>query len=898
MSDLLPFIIGGIATGAIYGLAGTGLVLTFKTSGIFNLGHGAVAAAAAYIFYFLHIEQEMNWVPAFLISVLVLGAVLGVVMEYLGRHLAHQRTAMKVVGTVGLVLIVQGLATVKYGFNSLRLPHYLPSATETFEFGGVFIAYHQVYVFSVATIAVGLLFVLFRFTRTGVAMRAVVDDPDLLRMHGTSAYLVRRLAWIIGSVFAAMSGVLLAPQVGIEAVALTFLVIQAFGAAALGAFSSIPLTFVGGIVIGILSSLATRLVISEEWLSGLPAGLPFLVLIAVLIALPKRKLAAGGTEARAPLQWTAPVQVRLLCGAVILAVLIALPSLVGGKLPFYTVGLTQAIMLLSLGLMVRTAGIVSLSHAAFGAVGAVAFAQFANDLHMPWLLAVLLGAFIVVPVAALLALPAIRLSGLYLALTTLGFGMLIERMFYSRGFMFTSLGDGRRMPRPGNASNETYYYVVLAFLVAATAIILLIQASRLGRLLRGLADSPLAVTTMGLDVRITRLLVICVSGYLAGIAGILYGSSINFAVLGDAKFTAFHSIVLLAILALAPFREPWYAVFGIISAVIPAYWSTETSTSWMNVVFGLFAIMVAVQGGTPPMPEKLQAWFERFRRAPRRGVRHAVGDATADAVPVPTGDRTGLEVRDMTVRFGGLVAVDNVSLKAETGRITGLIGPNGAGKTTTFNACSGLGRPSAGTVTLHGRDVTSYGSARRARLGLGRTFQTMQLGDSLSVLENVRLGREASQAGASFIGQILASGRDRRVSERAALDAMEICGIADLADLQAGSLSTGQRRLVELARCLAGPFDLLLLDEPSSGLDPIETQRFAEVLRNVVAARGCGILIVEHDMSLVMDICDHIYVLDFGRTLFEGTAAEVATSPEVRAAYLGSENGLGELSKA
>jgi ABC-type branched-subunit amino acid transport system ATPase component len=217
-----------------------------------------------------------------------------------------------------------------------------------------------------------------------------------------------------------------------------------------------------------------------------------------------------------------------------------------------------------------------------------------------------------------------------------------------------------------------------------------------------------------------------------------------------------------------------------------------------------------------------------------------------------------------------------------------LIGPNGAGKTSTFNALSGLIHPSSGQVFLHGADVSHLNPASRGRHGLGRTFQLMQLCDSLTVAQNVALGVESALAGSNIRGQLAASPSEQRRTREAVEDALLLCGIADIRDLQAGSLSTGQRRLVELARCLSGPFDMLLLDEPSSGLDVAETERFGETLLQVVRDRGCGILLVEHDMALVLRTCEEINVLDFGKFLFHGTPAEVTDSPVVQAAYLGS----------
>lgn len=254
----------------------------------------------------------------------------------------------------------------------------------------------------------------------------------------------------------------------------------------------------------------------------------------------------------------------------------------------------------------------------------------------------------------------------------------------------------------------------------------------------------------------------------------------------------------------------------------------------------------------------------------------------------------GLRIDRVVVRYGGHVAVNGISLHAPQGAITGLIGPNGAGKTTTFNACSGLLRPTSGTVSLFGEDVTRMSPQRRAQRGLGRTFQRMELFDSLSVRENVALGREAGMAASLPWRHIRGSRTDSATVAAAVRGSLEMCGIAGLSDRRPADLSTGQRRLVELARVVAGGFRLLLLDEPSSGLDKTETVAFGKILRCLVTtprADGSlpGILIVEHDMSLVMSTCDYLHVLDFGQPIFEGTPREVSTSEIVRAAYLGSE---------
>ncbi|GAA0603450.1 hypothetical protein GCM10009547_01290 [Sporichthya brevicatena] len=246
----------------------------------------------------------------------------------------------------------------------------------------------------------------------------------------------------------------------------------------------------------------------------------------------------------------------------------------------------------------------------------------------------------------------------------------------------------------------------------------------------------------------------------------------------------------------------------------------------------------------------------------------------------------GLAVRDVRVVYGGHVAVSKVDLDAPLGRVTGLIGPNGAGKTTTFNACSGLLKPTNGTFSLLGSDVSRIGASGRARRGLGRTFQRVEVCEAMDVLTNVALGLEARTIGRNPLRQFGGARAQQRQIIETAEQALHRCGIADIADRPVGMLSIGQKRLVELARVLTGGFQVMLLDEPSSGLDEEETKRFGEVLRSVMNERT-GILLVEHDMSLVMQLCEYIYVLDFGNLIFTGSPGEVRDSETVRTAYLG-----------
>ncbi len=320
MNDYLPFVVFGITVGSIYGLAAMGLVLTYKTSGVFNFGHGAIGAAAAYVFHSARTDWNLPWPVAALIAVGIFGLLVGLIMERLAGGLSVVATSMKIVATVGLLLAIRSLLILIYGSESLNFNPFLPQGTLV-TISGVRVTYDNAIVLGLGVGSALVLFLLFRITRLGKAMRAVVDDPALLDMVGESPVRIRRAAWLIGCTFAAASGVLFASAQGqLDATLLSLLVVQAFGAAAIGAFSSLPLAYAGGIGVGLLQALLSKAIAGEPNLQGLDLNTPFLVLIVVLLVMPKRKLVEVGqvvrtsSVAREPL----PPQVRAaLAGAVV-----------------------------------------------------------------------------------------------------------------------------------------------------------------------------------------------------------------------------------------------------------------------------------------------------------------------------------------------------------------------------------------------------------------------------------------------------------------------------------------------------------------------------------------------------------------------------------------------------
>jgi len=893
---VLPFIVIGLTSGAVYALAGLGLVLTYKTSGVFNFAHGALATVAAYVFYVLFVLNGWAWPLAATIAILVTGPLMGLVLELLARRIQAVSLALRVAATVGLLLVIEAAVQLIYGTASVRtIPVFLGTANV-----GIFetpVQVAQIVTFAFAVVVTVALSAFFRYARRGIAMRAVVDEPELLDLGGTSPTATRRLAWMIGVSLTAASGVLFAPLLALDPVQLTLLVVSAFGAAAIGAFTSLPLTLLGGLGIGVLASLSTKW-FTTGLLAGLPSSLPFVVLFVVLLVFPKRYLVGRAfTVARSRPTWRAPASLQLSGGTVLIVLLVLVPGFAGIHLTDWTTFLAMTIVFVSLALLARTSGQVSLSHVSFVAIGAAAFSHLTLESGLPWLVALIVAGLIAVPVGALLAIPAIRLTGLYLALATFGFGVLLQGMFYTQSYMFGANGLGINEPRPhvsfwNVTSDKGYYYLVLVLAALAALLVVALTRSRLGRLLRGAADSPLALETSGTSVNVTRGLVFCLSAFLAAFGGAL--AAVGQSTVSADSYQPLLSLTYFALIMIVGEGTPWNAVLASAGLfLIPSYVTGGQVSTVLQLAFGSVAILYSLlpsrAQGTPGALRRLvDQTFGRFELSRPRLPRARRPPAAAPAPGFP-GLPGGLQVEGLRVSFGGVVAVNGVTLEAPSGRITGLIGPNGAGKTTLFNSCTGLLSPSAGRVRIGGGDLSRHGPSARARRGLGRTFQRIELFESLTVRENVEFGAEGTLAGANPLTQVLASPGQRAETRAQAERALALCDLTEIAQLPAMTLSTGQRRLVELARCLAGPFGALLLDEPSSGLDPAETGRFGQILKRVVAERGVGILLVEHDMSLVLDICDFVYVLDFGELIFSGTPAEVAASPLVQAAYLGSD---------
>lgn len=596
MNDYLPFIVGGLATGSLYALAGLGLVLTFRTSGVFNFGHGAIAAAAAFTFNSLYVDHQMAWPMAMAITIVAFAVVGGVLMEFLTRTLTDTPAAVVVLVTVGIFLGVNGFLLVHFGAVTRQAPDFLP--TTGFTLSGVNISWAQIIGALVALVGAFALNQFLANSRRGVAMRAVVDNPTLLALTGENPVRVRRSAWMIGSSFAALSGVLLAPTLGLDATLLTLLVVQAFGACAIGFFSDLRLTYLGGLVVGVLAALATKVFTTFPF-NQMPPAVPFIVLIVVLLVAPISRLPRGRVSHRSLASTAASLDPKL--GAVITAAgaaaLLLVPRFAGTHLQSWISFTSSVVLFGSLALLVWTSGQISLCQISFAAIGATTMAHFTGN-GVPWFVALLLTGVVTIPVGALVAIPAIRFSGIYLALITFGFGLFLLYVVYPSELMFGSglSVESSRMewgPIHASTSDTAQYYVSLAVAAVAIGGLVIISRSRFGRLLRGLAESPVMLGTLGLNVIVTRLILFSISAFYAGIAGAMMSSQYASS---SVSFFPVLSLILVAILGITGIFGGRLIMTTIVSAllysVMPSY--IELDADHQTLYFGVMAIAAGI----------------------------------------------------------------------------------------------------------------------------------------------------------------------------------------------------------------------------------------------------------------------------------------------------------------
>jgi ABC-type branched-subunit amino acid transport system ATPase component/branched-subunit amino acid ABC-type transport system permease component len=918
MSNYLIFLLLGLANGAVFASLALALVVTFRSSGVINFATGTIALYTAYTYAYLRHGRLLEPIPGLPVTIgvgtdrlgfvpaagvaLVLAALLGLLLYGLiFRPLRSASPVARAVASLGVAVVITGVILERVGSNPVDVSGIFPS--HVYKIGSVHVSGDRIW-FAATVVAVALaLAAAYRFTQFGLHTRAAAETETGAYVSGISPDRVAALNWMISSAVAGLAGILIAPIVPLVPAAYTLFIVPALAAAILGRFQSMTIAVAGGLVIGMLQSEAAYLKTKFTWLpsSGLPELIPLVLILIVLVArtesLPRRGELIRQSLGRAP----RPRKVMIPTVSATAVAAIALVTLHGAWRAALVVSLIFGIIQLSQVIVTGYAGQISLAQLVLAGAAAFLLSPLTQSWGVPFPLAPLLAAAGATVIGVVVGLPALRIRGLPLAVVTLALAVTLEALWFENTDLVSSSGKnisgpslfGLNLRVGGGAAYPrlAFCFMVLAVLIIVALGVVKLRTGRLGAAMLAVRANERSAAASGVNVVRTKLVAFAIASFVAGIGGALLAYQQT-----NVTFQSFDAILGLSVFG-AAYLAGITSVSGGILAGVLVYGGLFYRVSdqwlglggWYDAATGIGLILTVVLN-----PEGIVGPFHARREERRRQQESAGGRAAPTrppasvrgaaparqttapgrgaGAPVRPGAKPLLSLRDVTVRYGGVVAVDRVSFDVPDGAIVGLIGPNGAGKTSLIDAISGFA-PSSGDVLLDGQRLGVLRPHQRAWAGLGRTFQAMELWDDLTVEENVSV-RSGSLGDAT-------ADLDRTLA---------LLGLDPLRSRAASELSQGQRQLVSVARALVGRPRLLVLDEPAAGLDSNESLWLGERLRDI-RDRGVTILLIDHDMGLVLGICDEVQVLNFGGLIAGGPPSAVRFDPLVASAYLGVTHG-------
>jgi ABC-type branched-subunit amino acid transport system ATPase component/ABC-type branched-subunit amino acid transport system permease subunit len=923
----------GTVRGLIIALIAMGIVLVYRSSRVINFAVGDLGVPAAALLAVMAGKHHWPYWLALVTAILV-GTLSGAIVELtVIRRLFRAPRVIVLVATIGVAELAQAVtrSLPDYRTGSLQTTFPSPFHGEWHPGGGVTVSGAQLLAIIIVPLITVAMWWLLGHTTFGEAVRASVANPDLARLTGINPKMVSTAVWTIAGFLSAVAVILIATDsTSTDLVAIgPDTLLRGLAAALVGRMVSFPRAVLAAVVIGILDQV---LFFNFTNSTGLVQFVLFIGVVLLVARVSRRDAGESESFQFAPRIHGVSERLRQvwwvrrlpqLVGALGLLTAVILPLLVRQSAHHFTYTQVLAFALCATSVIVLTGwgGQLSLGQMAFAGVGALSAAAFRRGVSVnigwhstrliegslpavPFVWALLLGAVVACVIATLVGLGALRVRGLLLAASTLSFAIAAQAYIFRRPIL--SLGQStvrlRRSPIGPfdiRVNNRGYYYLVLIVLTVFLIVLARLRRSGIGRSIVGVRENENGAAALTVSPVKAKLTAYAVGGFIAGLGGSLLGGLVVTIGYSERFFRVEDSLALVSIAVIGGLGSLAGAVIGAVWVIgLPAFWPSNNVVPLFTSSLGLLLILLYIPGGFTQISywcrDELFRWVEK--RLPPPPPKASVEPPSSLALAASAEHRginpdgSVLATTALTVRFGGLMAVDDVDFRARPGEVVGLIGANGAGKSTLLNAVGGY-VPAAGRVELLGRDVSGLRAYQRARLGLGRTFQAAKLFPELTVREVVQLALEARRP-TLFWSTVLflpASTRLERQRRSEADELIDFLGLGRYADRFIAELSTGTRRIVELASVLAVAPRVICLDEPTAGVAQREAEAFGPLIKRIQAELDATLVVVEHDLPLILAISDRVYCLETGRVIAEGPPAEVRSNPLVIASYLGTD---------
>ncbi|MGW0664139.1 ABC transporter permease subunit [Streptodolium elevatio] len=922
----LQLLFDGAVTGLVIGLLAMGIVLVHRSTRVINFAVANMGLVGSVLFALLVVRWDVPYWLALIVS-LAVGALFGAIVDLVVvRRLFTAPRVIVLVATIGVAQLALTVVTAYPDLDDYTTESYPVPWTGTWSpVDDLQISGAQLSVLVTVPIAAIVLGWFLGGTVLGKTVKASAGNPELARLNGISPKVVSTAVWAIAGLLGTLCLILISAQTKsltqIATLGPTTL-LRALAAAVIARMVSFRIALLAGVGLGLLQSF-----VQFNWLDQ-PGLSDMTVLVIVLVAVffvSRGRDTEASSFSFAPKVKPVPARLRgvwwvrnlerggfLVLGliAIVLPLMVTQPS----RHLLYTVILGYAICAASVTILTGWAGQLSLGQMAFAGLGALTAASLNRGLRIDigdttysfrglvFPVAVLVACLFTAGLAALVGAGALRVRGLLLAVSTFAFAVAAEQYLYRRDVFHDEGRTTASFPRStvfglDVSSQRAYYYMVLVVLVVVLLVVARLRKSGIGRTTIGVRDNPATAAAYTVGATRVKLQTFALAGGIAGLGGALLAGAVQTVPYADKYFLSADSLTLVSIVVIGGLGSVSGSVLGSLWVIgLPSFMPGNELVPLLTSSLGLLILLLYFPGGLVQIGysarDALLAWADT-----KLGPAQAVKVATAPPMvltrsehePLPD-DKPILATSNVQVRFGGRAAVDGVTIEVRANEIVGLIGTNGAGKSTLMNAVGGF-VPAEGGVELLGKDVSGRAPAARARMGLGRTFQAATLFPELTVRETVQIALEArGRTGMlSTAFHLPHTFKRERAKRSEADDLIGFLGLGRYADAFIGDLSTGTRRIVELAGLLALDARMLCLDEPTAGVAQRETEAFGPLIQEIRRELGASMLVIEHDMPLIMGISDRVYCLETGRIIAAGAPNEVRDDPKVVASYLGTD---------